>query len=111
MNINITTILSLAVIAIAIVSLVINFINLPKADKVKNVKEWLKWAVVEAEKALGSGTGQIKLRMVYDMAIKQFPWLVQLISFDTFSGWVDEALIWMEEQLDKNKAIKDYTVG
>lgn len=111
MEINVVTILSIIVIIVALVTLVINFINLSKADKIKNVKEWLKWAVIEAEKALGSGTGQIKLRMVYDMAIKQFPWLVQLISFDTFSAWVDEALIWMEEQLDKNKAIKDYTVG
>lgn len=111
MNIDPITILSIVIIAIAIITVVVNFIKLPKADKIKNVKEWLKWAVVEAEKALGGGTGQIKLRMVYDMAIKQFPWLVQLISFDTFSAWVDEALIWMEEQLSKNKAIKDYTVG
>lgn len=111
MEINVVTILSIIVIIIALVTIVINFINLPKADKIKNVKEWLKWAVIEAEKALGGGTGQIKLRMVYDMAIKQFPWLVQLISFDTFSAWVDEALIWMEEQLSKNKAIKTYTEG
>jgi len=110
MEINVITILSIIVIVIAVVALAIDFIKLSKADKIKNVKEWLKWAVIEAEKALGSGTGQIKLRMVYDMAIKQFPWLVQLISFDTFSAWVDEALIWMEEQLNKNKAIKDYTV-
>ncbi|MCM1334369.1 MAG: hypothetical protein NC084_12545 [Bacteroides sp.] len=27
-----------------------------------NVKEWLLLAVTEAEKALGSGTGQLKLR-------------------------------------------------
>lgn len=111
MNINVTTIICIIILIISLVTFIINFIDMPTKDKIKNVKEWLKWAVVEAEKALGGGTGQIKLRMVYDMAIRQFPWLVQLISFETFSEWVDEALIWMQEQLDKNNAIKTYTLG
>ena len=73
-----------------------------------NIKEWLKFAVVQAEKELGSGTGQLKLRMVYDMAVKQFPFIVQLIPFDTFSKWVDEALDWMRGQLAENKAAQSY---
>ena len=82
------------------------FVKLPKDKKIKNLKEWLKWAVVEAEKALGSGTGQLKLRFAYDLAIKQFPWVATLISFDTFSAWIDEALDWMRAQLDQNEKIK-----
>ena len=74
-------------------------------------KEWLKWAVVAVEKTLGSGTGQLKLRMVYDMAIKEFPWLAGMVKFDDFSVWVDEALEWMRQQLDENRKIKDYTIG
>jgi hypothetical protein len=81
-------------------------IKLDKAQKIANVKEWLKWAVVEAEKALGSGTGQLKLRYVYDLAISQFPWIVSFISFEMFSGWVDEALEWMKGQLDNSKINK-----
>lgn len=84
------------------------FVKLPREQKIKNLKEWLKWAVVEAEKTLGSGTGQLKLRMVYDMAAAKFPWIVQLVSFDLFSKWVDEALDWMRKQLDDNKALKTY---
>ena len=87
------------------------FIKLPKDQKIKNLKEWLKWAVVEAEKALGSGTGQLKLRMVYDMAIKQFPWIAAVVSFERFSAWVDEALDWMREQLDENNKIKQYALN
>ena len=86
------------------------FIKLPKDQKIKNLKEWLKWAVVEAEKALGSGTGQLKLRMVYNMAIKEFPWIAGIVSFERFSAWVDEALEWMREQLDNNEKIKAYTL-
>ena len=76
--------------------------------QIANIKEWLKYAVVEAERELGSGTGQLKLRMVYDMAVKQFPFIVQLIPFDTFSKWVDEALDWMRSQLAENKAAQSY---
>ena len=81
---------------------------MPKEKQIANIKEWLKYAVVEAERELGSGTGQLKLRMVYDMAVKQFPFIVQLIPFDIFSKWVDEALDWMRGQLAENKAAQSY---
>ena len=87
---------------------VVWFVKLPKDKKIQNLKEWLKYAVVEAEKALGSGTGQLKLRYVYDLAIKEFPWVATFITFDTFSAWIDEALEWMRKQLDDNAKIKNY---
>ena len=71
-------------------------------QKRANAKEWLKWAVAEAEKALGSGTGQLKLRMVYDMFVKQYSWIATFVSFETFSSWVDEALVWLDKQLGTN---------
>lgn len=105
---NAQIIVALVIVAIALVCGIIWFVKLPKDKKIANIKEWLKFAVVEAEKELGSGTGQLKLRMVYDMAVKQFPFIVQLVPFDTFSGWVDEALDWMRGQLAENKAAKEY---
>lgn len=96
------------VFSAAVIAGFIYFVKLPKEQKIKNLKEWLKWAVVEAEKALGSGTGQLKLRMVYDMAAQKFPWIVTLISFDLFSKWVDEALDWMRKQLSENNAAAKY---
>ena len=80
----------------------------PNKVKINTVKEWLKIAVVEAEKNLGSGTGQLKLRQVYNLAITKFPWIGQIIKFETFSEWVDEALVWMRDELSKNDAIKNY---
>ena len=105
---EIYVIIASVIIAIALVCGIFWFVKLPKEKKIANIKEWLKYAVVEAERELGSGTGQLKLRMVYDMAVKQFPFIVQLIPFDTFSKWVDEALDWMRGQLAENKAAQSY---
>lgn len=69
-------------------------------------KEWLKWAVCIAEEELGTGTGQLKLHMVYDMFVEKFPALASVLPFTIFSKWVDLALEWMREQLDKNENIK-----
>ena len=76
-----------------------------------NAKEWLKWAVLQAEKALGSGTGQAKLRMVYDLFVEQFPWFATFISFTTFSSWVDEALVWLKDQMNCNTDIHTLVKG
>ena len=67
---------------------------------------WLKYGVSLAEKELGSGTGQLKLHTVYDMFIERFPIFSKLVPFNVFSDWVDLALDWLREQLDKNPNIK-----
>lgn len=103
-----SVIFGLIILAILIGIEIYHFTKLDKQQKIANIKEWLKLAVIEAEKALGGGTGQLKLRYVYDLAVKQFPWIVALVTFDVFSGWVDEALEWMKEQLEQNKAINNY---
>ena len=105
---NAQIIMALVIVAIALICGIVWFIKLPKEKQIANIKEWLKYAVVEAERELGSGTGQLKLRMVYDMAVKQFPFIVKLIPFDIFSKWVDEALDWMRGQLAENKAAQSY---
>ena len=68
-------------------------------------------AVVEAEKELGSGTGQLKLRTVYDWFIEAFPVVSAFVPFSVFSAWVDVALDTMEELLKKNKQVKAYVSG
>lgn len=74
----------------------------------EKVKEWLKWAVTTVEKELGTKTGQLKLRKVYDMFIERFPVFSKLVPFSTFSIWVDEALIFLRNQLENNEAIKAF---
>ena len=101
-------IVALACVLCMILATVISFAKKPNSEKIKDVKEWLKWAVVEAERALGKETGQLKLRLVYDMFVGRFPEVAKYISFATFSGWVDEALEWMRKQLESNDAVKCY---
>ena len=74
----------------------------------QKVKEWLKYAVTYAEKELKSGTGQLKLRQVYDMFIERFPVFSKIVPFSVFSYWVDEALVFLREQLEKNENIKAF---
>lgn len=87
------------------------FLNLPAKEQREKVKEWLLWAVTNAEKELGGGTGKLKLRQVYDLFVQRFPAVAAAISFDTFSLWVDEALTEMRRMLAENKAAMDLVRG
>lgn len=73
----------------------------------QQIAEWLKWAVAKAEAELGSGTGQLKLRYVYDMFVQRFGFAAKCVSFDLFSVWVDNALEWFNDQLLKNNNIRE----
>lgn len=102
----------LIIAAIAILSVsgyaIYVFIKRPTTEQIAKVKEWLLYAVTAAEKELGSGTGQIKLRYVYDMFIAKFPYLVKVIPFETFSILVDEALDKFRNMLDNNTNLQSY---
>lgn len=75
------------------------------------VKRWLEYAVSEAESQLGSGTGQLKLRKVYDWFITQFPFFSKILPFSVFSKLVDAALVWMRSQIENNNQIKAVIEG
>lgn len=87
------------------------FIKKPKPEQLNKVREWLLWAVTEAEKTLGAKTGKLKLRQVYDMFVVRFPWLAKIISFECFSEMVDDALVEMRKLLDTNEAVASYVVS
>lgn len=99
---------ALVAVIVMAVTVIACFFKKPSAQQIENIKEWLKYAVTEAEKALGGGTGQLKLRMVYDLATAKAPWILRIITFDTFTAWVDEALIWMNHQLATNERLESY---
>lgn len=84
------------------------FLRLPIGTQQKKIKEWLLYAVIMAEKELGGGTGQIKLRYVYDMFTSQFKFVATLIPFTTFSNWVDEALEKMRSLLETNVNVNTF---
>lgn len=105
--------LLVAVVAVLVSSglTIYSFYKKPTTEQLQSVKEWLLFAVTEAEKKLGGGTGQLKLRFVYDMFIEKFPHTSCLISFEVFSGLVDEALERMKSMLETNKAVETYVKG
>lgn len=84
---------------------VYRFVKTPSEEQLRKVKEWLLIAVLEAESALGSGTGQMKLRYVYDLFVTRFRWVAYLLTFDRFTELVDEALVEMRKALDTNTNI------
>ena len=87
------------------------FLKLPTKAQAAKVKEWLLWAVTNAEKELGGGTGKLKLRQVYDLFVQRFPAVAMAVSFDTFSQWVDDALTEMRKMLVENKAAAELVKG
>lgn len=99
------------IIAIAIISVIsikiYNWIKQPTEEQIKQVQEWLLYAVAKAEEVLGSGTGQLKLRYVYDMFVSKFPAIAVFISFETFTKMVDKALDEFKELLQTNPSIND----
>ena len=88
--------------------LIWRFLKMSREEQVAAVREWLLIAVTEAERELGSGTGRLKLRYVYDLFVVRFPWMAKIISFAWFSELVDDALDEMHELLAKNTAVRKY---
>lgn len=85
----------------------VKFFKLPTSAQLAKVKEWLLYAVTMAEKELGGGTGKLKLRYVYDLFLTKFNWLAQVITFEQFSGLVDEALEEMKHLLENNTSMQE----
>lgn len=91
-----------------IIAAVLGILTVLTLFGVKNAKEWLLFAVIEAEKQLGSDTGAIKLRVVYDQFLEKFPVLRMWVSFNLFSKMVDKALDKMQTLAESKGAINEY---
>ena len=103
----------IAVIAILVVAgvAVYKFLQLPTSAQIEKVKKCLLAWVISAEADLGGGTGKVKLSVVYGYFVTAFPILKNFVSFETFSGWVDEALDTMREMLKENTNLKQVVEG
>ena len=94
-----------------ILAVVVTIVLVVCGIHIMGFKNWLVWAVSEAESMFGSGTGQLKLRYAYDLAVVRFPIIAKLIPFSVFSWMVDRALEVMREMIQKNGKIADAIVG
>lgn len=82
------------------------FFKQPNAEQLNKVQQWLVFAVAKAEEVLGSGTGQMKLKYVYDMFITKFPAIAVFISYEKFVEMTEDALTEFKELIANNKQIK-----
>lgn len=89
----------------------INFLGLPTPKQTEKVKEWMLYAVIEAQSKFGTDTGELKLRFVYDAFLSKFPMASRFISFKTFKKLVDKALEEMKVLLEKKENIKSIVEG
>lgn len=89
------------------VFLVYQWLQKPSKAKLEDIKEWLVFATLEAEKALGTGTGELKLRYVYDKFLTRFGAVAKFISFEQFQDLVEEALLESRRLLLVNSDIED----
>ena len=101
----------LIVAAIAIIALVsikvYVFLKTPGKEQLNKIQEWLVWAVAQAEKELGSGTGQMKIKYVYDLFITKFPAVAIFVPYATFSNMVEKALDEFKEMISSNQRISE----
>lgn len=106
---------SLLIILVGVVIVVYRYLKkfsgLPSEEQLNKVKQWLLYAVIEAEKIYSFGTGRAKLAYVYNLFIDKFPNLAPVIPFDLFSKMVDEVLVEMRNLLETNKDIEFYVKG
>lgn len=84
------------------------FIKKPAEEQLKDVKQWLLWAMTEAEKVLGSGTGKLKLRYVYNLFIQRFPAVAALITFEKFDELVSQMMEEFNKLLESNINVQRY---
>lgn len=104
-------IIALLALLTVIVIFAVRFFKKPTAEQLATVKEWLLYATTLAEKELGSGTGKLKLRYVYDMFVQKFPWVAKVLPFELFSEMVDESLDSMNDLLSSNAAVRLFVNG
>ena len=105
---DVAVVIGILAVVIVISYAIYKFFKLEKSKQLEIMQEWLLLAVVKAEKELGGGTGQIKLRYVYDLFLSKFKFLAKIMTFEQFSALVDIALIKMNDMLQNNKQIQEY---
>ena len=112
---NLFTDWALIVAALVVIGMsfyvIADFNRKPREEQIEQLRKWLLYAVTCAEAELGGGTGKLKLAMCYDWFLERFPWLAKIVSFEKFSGLVDDALTEMRKMLAENKAIKAIVDG
>lgn len=98
-------ILILGIVIVAIIAIV--SVLLAKGKK-QMVYKMLYALIVEAEELFGGGTGSIKFDHVISQVYAKLPAYLRLfISYDMLSGWLEDVLLLVKEDLKKKSETPD----
>ena len=96
---------------ITIIIVVVGLLYLYKKGKKEFVRQVILSLVVQAEKALGSGTGELKYAMVVENVYKMLPpILTLLISKKELDMLIEDGVQYMKEYLSNDKDLLGYDV-
>jgi len=89
---------------------IIGLLFLYKRGKKEFVRQAVLSLVVQAEKALGSGTGELKYAMVVENIYKMLPSILTLlISKKELDRLIEDGVQYMKEYLSKDKDLLGYS--
>lgn len=91
----------------ALYAVVSYFLSESKDNRKKQIKIWLRYAVIMAEQKFKSKTGKVKLSYVYNLFLEKFPRIAKYISVEEFEEYVNAALQEMNDLLSTNSSIKN----
>lgn len=86
-------------------------LTMPSERRKQMILDWLLQAVIYAEKEFGSKTGALKFSKVYDMYLKQFPFISKFVPREVFIELVGLALKEMNRMLSSNAKVIEYVKG
>ncbi|WP_425446419.1 hypothetical protein [Dethiothermospora halolimnae] len=95
----------IVVILIAMISLIFLY----KKGKEDTVRKVILSLVIQAEKLLGSGTGELKYAWVVEQIYKTLPIMVQLIfTRKQIDSMIEEAVEFLKDYLSNGKSLLGY---
>ena len=88
---------------------IIGLLFLYRKNKKEFVRQVVLSLVVQAEKALGSGTGELKYAMVVENVYKVLPYILALlISKKELDNMIESSVQYLKEYLKKDKDLLGY---
>lgn len=98
---------SLDIIVVLVFVLVLGY--LVKIGKTDTVKKIILSLVVQAEKALGSGTGELKYAFVVDALYSKLPAVIRLLySKKEINQFIEDAVQQLKNNLDSGNTLSGY---
>lgn len=108
---NLDLLVAALITFILVATFVIKYLSTPTEKRKDMILTWLLHSVIEAERMLGSKTGQVKFAQVYDTYLKQFPVMSKFFPKEVFVELVNEALNQMKHLIETNIQVKQYIEG